>query len=95
MVAITHHPYAVSLAARALYEIADAADVRIACEQGSVWITLDHDPRDIVLETGGAFRGADHRRALIYALAPCRLAVSPARAERPRPWARAPEPVLP
>ena len=74
MVAITH-PYQVQLAARGLYEIPDVSGVRIACEQGSVWITLDYDPRDIVLEPGGTFCGAERRRALVYALTPCRLTV--------------------
>ena len=83
MVAITH-PYEVRLAARGLYEIPDVAGVRIACEQGSAWITLDHDPRDIVLEPGGTFCGSEHRRALIYAFTVCQLSVGNA-AVHPRP----------
>ena len=74
MIAITH-PYEVRLAARGLYAMADVSGLRIVCEHGSVWITLDCDPRDIVLEPGEIFRGSDHRRALIYALQTCQLTV--------------------
>lgn len=76
MVAITH-PCEVQLAARRLYEIPDVSGTRITCQQGSAWLTLDYDPRDIVLEPGGTFCGAEHRRALVYALTPCRLTLEP------------------
>ena len=35
---------------RGLLEIPDAAGVRVSCSEGCLWITLDNDPRDIVLE---------------------------------------------
>jgi hypothetical protein len=90
MVAITH-PYEVRLAARGLYEIPDVSGVRIACDEGSVWITLDNDPRDIVLERGGTFCGSDHRRALIYAFSSSQLAVgTTAVPERPLGGSRTP-----
>jgi hypothetical protein len=53
---------------RSIFSVPDAAGVQIACRDGSVWITLDNDPRDIVLEAGQSFVGTDHRRAMIYAL---------------------------
>ena len=92
MIAITH-PYEVRLAARGLYAIADVSGLRIACEQGSVWITLDDDPRDIVLEPGESFRGSEHRRALIYALKTCQLRVGASAVHAPSPngLCRAPE----
>jgi hypothetical protein len=62
------HRYEISLAQRALLEIPDAAGVRISCNDGCLWITLDNDPRDIVLEPGQFFAGTQHRRALVYAL---------------------------
>ena len=51
-----------------MLEIPDAAGVRVSCNEGCLWITLDNDPRDIVLEPGQFFAGTQHRRALIYAL---------------------------
>jgi len=60
--------YEIILAPRGLLEIPDAAGVRFSCDEGCLWITLDNDPRDIVLEPGQCFAGTQHRRALIYAL---------------------------
>ena len=65
--------YQVSLAHQGLFDIADAAGVNVRCESGSVWITLDDDPQDYVLEAGQAFATEQHRHALVYALAPATL----------------------
>lgn len=73
--------YEIGLAARSLFEIPDAANVQIQCQRGSLWLTLDDDPRDIVLEPGESFVTGEHRRALLYALGPACLAVRPA-----APW---------
>jgi hypothetical protein len=59
---------ALRLPRRSIFSVPDAAGVEIACEDGSIWITLDNDPRDIVLEAGQSFINTDHRRATIYAL---------------------------
>ena len=59
----------IDLAARSLFELPDAAGVEIACASGSVWLTLDNDPRDIVLEAGETFATGEHRRAIVYAFA--------------------------
>ena len=64
---------------KAMISINDAANVRIACVQGSVWITLDNDLRDIVLDDCGVFTTGEHRRALIYAMKPSRVSISTAR----------------
>ena len=42
--------FQLSLPARAVFAVADGAGVGIECRSGSVWVTLDRDPRDIVLE---------------------------------------------
>jgi hypothetical protein len=63
----------VSLDVRAMFSVPDAAGVRFSCRQGSVWITLDGDSRDIVLDPGQDFSSDQHRRALIYALAPAQV----------------------
>jgi hypothetical protein len=68
-------PHELRLTPRGLHEIPDVSGVRVACNQGSVWITLDHDPRDIVLEAGGVFSGTEHRRALVYAFTAAELVV--------------------
>jgi len=57
----------ITLKPHGLYRLPDAAGVRIACRSGSVWITLDDDPRDVVLEAGGSFTTDEHRRALVFA----------------------------
>ncbi|MEO7391523.1 MAG: DUF2917 domain-containing protein [Ramlibacter sp.] len=66
-------PADLRLARRALLTIDDAAGVDLACHEGSLWITLDHDTRDIVVEAGGRFTTQEHRRAVIYAMEPSRL----------------------
>jgi hypothetical protein len=65
------------LRTRSIYSVADAAGVRFSCREGTLWITLDNDPRDVVLEAGGEFSTGEHRRALVYALQPSRLYVEP------------------
>jgi hypothetical protein len=63
----------VSLKHQGLFDIADASHVNLRCDEGSVWITLDDDPRDYVLEAGQAFSTQERRHALVYALAPSTL----------------------
>lgn len=65
-----------ALQPRALFSVPDAADLRIRCRSGTVWITLDHDPRDIVLEAGDSFTGDSHRRAVVYAMDRACIAIS-------------------
>ena len=65
-----------SLAKRTIFTLPDAAGVGIECRSGSVWITLDHDPRDIVLAPGERFEGDQHRRVLVSALEPSCITVS-------------------
>ncbi|MGV3572212.1 MAG: DUF2917 domain-containing protein [Ramlibacter sp.] len=60
-----------------LVAIPDVAGLRLVCREGCLWITLDNDPRDIVLEAGEVFIGSEHRRALVNALAPACLAIRP------------------
>ena len=61
---------------KGIVKLRDAADVTIACREGAIWVTLDNDPRDIVLEPGESFTGSEHRPAMIYALQPSSLALS-------------------
>ncbi|OOG39689.1 DUF2917 domain-containing protein [Polaromonas sp. A23] len=64
-----------SLAHQAMFSVSDAAGVQILCREGSVWVTLDNDPRDIVLDAGDSFLTTEHRRALIYAMEPSALSL--------------------
>ena len=60
----------VTLPARQLFEISDVAGVRIVCTSGCLWLTLDHDVRDVILRAGDSFEGEGRRRALLYAFEP-------------------------
>ncbi len=85
--------FGLSLENRALFSVPDAADLDIVCEDGTVWITVDGDLRDYVLERGDRFQNSAHRRAVIYAMRPSRLHISsgpdpkaaPASRRAPRP----------
>ena len=68
-----HDTLLVTLAPRQLHVVPDVSGVSITCRAGSVWITVDNDPNDYVLETGESFVTSDHERALIYALGAARV----------------------
>ena len=68
--------FSLNLRRQTLFSVPDAANVRIACVEGTVWITLDNDPRDIVLQSCGVFTTSEHRRALVYAMEPSRITVA-------------------
>lgn len=77
----------------AVFTLPDAHAIDIECTDGALWITLDHDRRDIVLEPGQRFRSDSHRRALVAALEPSCVRFSAAElsvAARPAPAARSP-----
>ena len=76
-----------SLPKKAVFTLPDAHGVDIECSSGTLWITVDHDPRDIVLEAGERFRGDTHRRAIVAARSNarhCRFGRVPTR-RRPHP----------
>lgn len=81
MNAPTKH-FDLNLERNALFNLPDAAGVQIVCRNGSVWITLDNDLRDYVLEAGDTFTNADHKRALIYAMKPSTIAITSGMAQR-------------
>jgi hypothetical protein len=72
-----------NLERNALFNLPDAAGVQIICRDGTVWITLDNDQRDYVLEAGDTFINAEHKRALIYAMKPSTIAITSGMAQRP------------
>ena len=67
-----------SLAHEAMFSVADAAGVQVICREGSLWVTVDKDLRDIVLAPGESFTTPQHRRVLIFALQPASLSLVPA-----------------
>ena len=76
------------LAYRAIFTIDDAAGVDIACREGCLWITLDNDTRDIVLEGGRKFTTQEHRRAVVYAMESSHLTMTAAPIEQHSPRMR-------
>ena len=65
-----------NLTRQAIFSVPDASAVRIRCTEGAVWITLDGDPRDVVLQRCQDFVSAEHRRAVVYALQPSKVTVA-------------------
>ena len=66
------------LARRQLLRLSDSAGVRIEARSGSVWVTQDHDLRDVVLHPGESFTIDSAGRALVQAFEPSRIALSAA-----------------
>lgn len=73
------------LKARQIVRVADLHGARIACRQGTVWITQDGDVADTVLEAGQWFETARSGQILIYGLGAAEVdIVEPARAPAAR-----------
>ena len=54
------------LAQRAIHRLPATAH-QLVCNTGSLWITQDGDPRDIVLNPGDRFESDGRRQAIAYA----------------------------
>ncbi|MBC5764268.1 DUF2917 domain-containing protein [Ramlibacter albus] len=63
---------------RGLHALTESVDTLITCTRGSVWVTLDDDVRDYVLETGDTFRAPAGRRTVVYAFEVSVVALQPA-----------------
>lgn len=48
--------------------LTEARDARLASASGTLWVTIDNDPRDIVLEAGEGFDVAGDEPLLVCAL---------------------------
>ena len=51
----------------------DAAGRALSCLAGSVWITHDGDPKDVIVESGESYHVAHPERMIVFAL--CNRAV--------------------
>lgn len=68
--------FKIELPRHGIFTVADIAGVGIECQSGCVWLTLDDDPRDLVLTPGERFVGDIHRRVLVSAIDQSSIAVS-------------------
>ena len=68
--------FRIELPRHAIFTVADIAGVGIECQSGCVWLTLDNDTRDLVLEPGERFVGDIHRRVLVSAIEASSISVS-------------------
>lgn len=69
-------PASRTLARGAILRIPEPAGARIDCLAGSLWVTQDNDPRDIMLEAGESCELSGRARVLVQALEPARLRLS-------------------
>ena len=65
------------IAKAGIFEVKQALGVTIECLEGSVWVTLDGDLRDLVLDAGQSCKIDCERRALIQALDTARVRLVP------------------
>lgn len=73
--ALAHIPRA--MRARTTLQLTDQQGQRVACLDGQVWITLQDDARDVVLEAGDCFVIDRQGLTLVFALRDAILTVSP------------------
>ena len=67
-------------------ELVDAAGATATLDRGCLWITMDGDQRDIVLNAGQSWTVERNGRTLLYAGAPSTLRISdPAAVPAPQP----------
>jgi hypothetical protein len=58
-----------------LLPLHDGAGATVVCVEGEVWITQEHDGRDLLLSAGESLRLSRNGRAVIQALRGSRVAV--------------------
>jgi len=73
-----------ALLRRSLMQLPPGA-LDVSCAGGSLWLTLDDDPRDIVLAPGDRFQIDGNRKVLAYALEDSVLEVRERAVQRVRP----------
>jgi hypothetical protein len=68
-----------SLEYRCIAWVERPAGQTVTCEDGALWITFDGQQVDVVLESSQSYYCCDDARMAIYALAPSRFRLDPAR----------------
>ncbi len=66
-----------SLQHQAMHTLPDASQVRLVCTGGALWVTLDGQLEDVVLNPCDEFTTPLRTRAVVYALQPSGLYVAP------------------
>lgn len=69
-------PGALRLARGQTVRVIDAPGSTIRCAEGSVWITEQDAPQDVVLEAGGSYRLSRKGLALVHAFGDATLALA-------------------
>ena len=69
-------PGALKLARGQTLRVSDALGSTIRCNEGSVWITEEDMPRDVVLEAGGCYRLRRAGLALVHAFGDATVALA-------------------
>ena len=77
---------------RTLLELPGDRPLDVSCSDGSLWLTLDNDPRDLVLERGERVRIEANRRVLAYAFGAAVLEVREVKDPAQAPASRRPQP---
>lgn len=70
-------PGSICLARHQTLEIEQPLGFRIVCRSGSVWITQDGDPRDIIVGSGDTFDFDRPGVAIVNAFRPATVSVEP------------------
>lgn len=56
--------------------VVDGAGTTVTCKEGTVWVTEENQPRDLVLEAGTRVRLKRAGLTLIQALTPAKLSIA-------------------
>ena len=56
--------------------VVDGAGTTVTCKEGTVWVTEENQPRDVVLEAGACVRPKRAGLTLIQALSPATLSIA-------------------
>jgi len=87
MATLTHRTE-MQLAGQEILALDDIGGTRLHCVEGSVWITLDRDLRDICLNPGDSFVVDRRGVTLVHALVPARVSVEQTRDIAAPAWLR-------